>query len=170
MNYAQIRDMDIVNGEGIAVSLFVQGCFHHCEGCFNQSTWDFTGGKRWTKEVEDEFVELCKRDYVSCVSLLGGEVFDQHMPTIVNLLKRLKKEVGKPIWVWTGYLITDDAVNRYAEALRYIDYLVDGEFDINKTNTRLRLRGSSNQRIWHIRDLGLTNGIENVTEEKGWRK
>lgn len=167
MNYAQIRDVDIVNGEGIAVSLFVQGCTRHCSGCFNQSTWDFQDGERWTKEIEDEFIELCKRDYVDCVSILGGEVFDQYMPTIINLLKRLKEEVGKPIWVWTGYLITDDKV---MEALRYIDYLVDGEFDINKTDTRLRLRGSSNQRIWYIKDLSLTNGIEDVTEEKGWRK
>ena len=78
MRYAQIRDMDIVNGEGIAVSLFVSGCPHHCKDCFNQETWDFNSGMKWTKEVEDEFIKLCKRDYVSCVSLLGGEPLAQN--------------------------------------------------------------------------------------------
>lgn len=169
MNYAQIRDMDIVNGEGIAVSLFVQGCSHHCFGCFNQSTWDFQGGERWTDEVEDKFIELCKRNYVSCVSILGGEPFEQwHLDA---LLRRIKEEVRKPIWVWTGYLITDDQVmKRHSEALRYIDYLVDGKFEQDKIDMNLRLRGSSNQRIWHIENIDYTNGIKNVTEEKGWKK
>jgi anaerobic ribonucleoside-triphosphate reductase activating protein len=71
MRYAQIRDMDIVNGEGIAVSLFVSGCPHHCKGCFNQDTWDFDSGKIWTKEVEDKFIELCRRPHIDCVSFLG---------------------------------------------------------------------------------------------------
>ena len=62
MNYAQIRDMDIVNGEGIAVSLFVSGCNHRCVNCFNKETWNFNYGQPWTQEVEDKFIELCQRD------------------------------------------------------------------------------------------------------------
>ena len=102
MNYAQIRDMDIVNGEGIAVSLFVSGCPHHCKGCFNPETWDYNYGQPWTQEVEDEFIELCKRDYVTCVSLLGGEPLQKG---ILGLLRRIKAEVNKPVYLWTGYTV-----------------------------------------------------------------
>ena len=161
MRYAQIRDMDIVNGEGIAVSLFVQGCPHHCKNCFNQETWDFNGGKKWTKDVEDEFIELCKRDYVSCVSLLGGEPLD--------LLKRIKTEVDKPVYVWTGY--TAEFVMKYKSLeLSYIDYLIDGKFEEDKKDVRLRLRGSSNQKIWHILHKEEENLLLEATEEKGWRE
>ena len=77
MRYAQIREMDITNGQGIACSLFVQGCSHHCKGCFNPETWGFNGGKEWTQDIENKFIELCKRPHVDCVSILGGEPFDQ---------------------------------------------------------------------------------------------
>ena len=149
MRYAQIRDMDIVNGEGIAVSLFVQGCPHHCKDCFNQETWDFNGGKKWTKEVEDEFIKLCKRDYVSCVSLLGGEPLAQN--DILDLLKRIKAEVNKPVYVWTGYT-AEFVIKCKSLELSYIDYLIDGKFEEDKKDVRLRLRGSSNQRIWEKRN------------------
>lgn len=167
MRYAQIRDMDIVNGEGIAVSLFVQGCPNHCKGCFNQETWDFNGGKEWTKEVEDEFIKLCKRDYVSCVSLLGGEPLAQN--DMLDLLKRIKVEVNKPIYVWTGY--TAEFATKYKSLeLSYIDYLIDGKFEEDKKDVRLRLRGSSNQRIWHILHKEKENHLFEVTDEKGWRE
>ena len=167
MNYAQIRDMDIVNGEGIVVSLFVQGCPHHCNGCFNQETWDFNGGKEWTKEVEDEFIKLCKRDYVSCVSLLGGEPLAQN--DILDLLKRIKVEVDKPVYVWTGY--TAEFTTKYKSLeLSYIDYLIDGKFEEDKKDVRLRLRGSSNQRIWHILHHSDHNNLYDVTNEKGWKE
>lgn len=178
MNYAQIRDMDIVNGEGIAVSLFVQGCTHHCNGCFNQSTWNFEGGNRWTKDIEDEFIALCKRDYITCVSILGGEPFDSFPKSLEmiftdgsvglhTLLYRLITEVKKPIYVWTGYTLEEinNSVNKWYW-LRYIDYLIDGKFEEDKKDVRLRLRGSSNQRIWDLRD----DTPINVTAEKGWRK
>ena len=167
MRYAQIRDMDIVNGEGIAVSLFVQGCPHHCKNCFNQETWDFNGGKKWTKEVEDEFIKLCKRDYVSCVSLLGGEPLAQN--DILDLLKRIKAEVNKPVYVWTGYT-AEFVIKCKSLELSYIDYLIDGKFEEDKKDVRLRLRGSSNQRIWYILHHSDHNNLWEVTDEKGWRE
>lgn len=167
MRYAQIRDMDIVNGEGIAVSLFVQGCQNHCKGCFNQETWDFNGGKEWTKEVEDEFIKLCKRNYVSCVSLLGGEPLAQN--DILDLLKRIKTEVNKPVYVWTGYT-AEFAIKYKSLELSYIDYLIDGKFEEDKKDVRLRLRGSSNQKIWHILHKEKENHLFEVTDEKGWRE
>ena len=71
MRYASIRSMDISNGESVGVSLFVQGCHFHCKNCFNQSTWDFNGGKEWTKEKKREFIELAKRPYIKRISILG---------------------------------------------------------------------------------------------------
>ena len=159
--------MDIVNGEGIAVSLFVQGCPHHCKGCFNQETWDFNGGKEWTKDVEDEFIKLCKRDYVSCVSLLGGEPLAQK--DILDLLKRIKTEVNKPVYVWTGYT-AEFVIKHKPLELSYIHYLIDGKFEEDKKDVRLRLRGSSNQKIWHILHKEKENHLFEVTDEKGWRE
>jgi anaerobic ribonucleoside-triphosphate reductase activating protein len=149
MRYAQIRDMDIVNGQGIAVSLFVQGCSHHCPCCFNQSTWDFKGGNEWTQEVEDKFIELCKKDYITCVSLLGGDPLDQDIRVILKLVKRIKLETNKPIYVWTGYTFKEVFDSMSVIILPYIDYIIDGRFEQDKRDLNLKLRGSSNQRIWH---------------------
>ena len=69
MRYNLIRSIDISNGVGIACSVFFQGCSHHCVGCFNPETWDFNGGKEWTKTVEDKFIILCQSPFIKCVSL-----------------------------------------------------------------------------------------------------
>lgn len=149
MRYASIRDMDVVNGIGIACSLFVQGCSHHCKGCFNQETWDFKGGEEWTKEIEDKFISLCNRPYIDCVSILGGEPFDQG-EHFYWFLQRLRHEVGKPIFVWSGYtyeqlIIKDVPRDCLREGL--VDYLIDGEFIDSLKDYKLHLIGSSNQRI-----------------------
>jgi anaerobic ribonucleoside-triphosphate reductase activating protein len=148
MRYAQIRDMDIVNGQGIAVSLFVQGCMFHCKGCFNQSTWDFNGGKEWTLEIEDKFIELCDRDFISCVSILGGEPLAQDIEILKCLFKRIKK-IKKPLYVWTGYELNNVPLHYRMIIDEYVDYLITGQFDQSKRDLTLKLRGSSNQRIWH---------------------
>ena len=88
MRYSQIREMDISNGEGIGVSLFVQGCHFHCKGCFNQETWDFNGGKQWTKETKNKFVELAGKPYVKRISILGGEpLADENITEVYFLLQ-----------------------------------------------------------------------------------
>ncbi len=163
MRYTQIRDMDIVNGQGIAVSLFVQGCSHHCPHCFNQSTWDFQGGKEWTQEVENNFIELCKKDYITCVSLLGGDPFDQDIRVILKLVKRIKLETNKPIYVWTGYTFEEILHSMSVIVLPYVDYIVDGRFEQDRRNLNLKLRGSSNQRIWHKTNQE-TQKWEDITE------
>ena len=149
MRYSSIRDMDVVNGIGIACSLFVQGCSHHCYNCFNQETWDFKGGEEWTKEIEDKFISLCNRPYIDCVSILGGEPFDQG-EHFYWFLQRLRHEVGKPIFVWSGYtyeqlIIKDVPRDCLREGL--VDYLIDGEFIDSLKDYKLHLIGSSNQRI-----------------------
>lgn len=154
MRYAQIRSMDISNGVGIACSLFVQGCSHHCKNCFNPETWDFNAGKEWTKEIEDKFIELCQNEHIDCVSILGGEPFDQD-EHIYWFLKRLKHEVNKPLYLWTGYkieyLLTRD-VPRDCLKENLIDYLIDGEYVDELRDLNLELRGSSNQRIINVKE------------------
>ena len=154
MKYAQIREMDITNGQGVACSLFVQGCSHHCKGCFNSETWDFNGGKEWTQDIENKFIELCKRPHIDCVSILGGEPFDQD-EHIYWLLKRIKLEVNKPLYLWSGYvyeyLINRD-IPRDCLMENLIDYLIDGEFRLDKRDLSLKLRGSSNQRIIDVQE------------------
>lgn len=154
MKYAQIREMDITNGQGIACSLFVQGCSHHCKGCFNPETWGFNGGKEWTQDIENKFIELCKRPHVDCVSILGGEPFDQD-EHIYWLLKKIKLEVNKPLYLWSGYvyeyLINRD-IPRDCLMENLIDYLIDGEFQLDKRDLSLKLRGSSNQRIIDVQE------------------
>ena len=151
MRYASIRNMDIVNGIGIACSLFVQGCSHHCKGCFNQETWDFKGGKEWDKEIEDKFISLCSSPHIDCVSILGGEPFQQG-EDFYELLKKLKHDVNKPIFVWTGYKF-EEIMESYPmqKCLIYIDYLIDGKYIDSLKDYKLSLRGSSNQRIIDIK-------------------
>ena len=162
MRYASIRDMDVVNGIGIACSLFVQGCSHHCKGCFNQETWDFKGGEEWTKEIEDKFISLCNRPYIDCVSILGGEPFQQG-EDFYELLKKLKYNVNKPIFVWTGYKF-EEIMESYPmqKCLIYIDYLIDGKYVDSLKDYKLHLRGSSNQRIIDIKSTFNNNNIETL--------
>lgn len=155
MRYNKIRSMDISNGVGIACSLFVQGCSHHCKNCFNPETWDFNDGKEWTREVEDKFIELCQNPHIDCVSILGGEPFDQD-EQMYWLLKRLKSKVNKPVYLWTGYTIEylrgqDDILSLILKE-QLIDYLIDGEYIDELRDLNLELRGSSNQRIINVKD------------------
>lgn len=114
MRYAQIRNMDISNGEHIGVSLFVQGCRFHCKGCFNKETWDFNGGKEWTEEVENKFFELIDKPYIKRVSILGGEpLVDENRLIVLNLIKKIKdKYPEKKIWLYTGYTF-DELCDKY---------------------------------------------------------
>ena len=142
MRYASIRDMDISNGNGIGVALFTQGCHFHCKNCFNKSTWDFDGGKEFTKETCDKFMKLVNRPFIKRVSILGGEpLAKENVDDVCNVLKQIK---DKQIWVYTGY--TFEAVKNY-DIMKYIDYLVDGQYVDELRDLKLKFKGSSNQRI-----------------------
>lgn len=150
MNYASIRKMDISNGIGIGVSLFVQGCDIHCKGCFNQSTWDFNGGYKWTDEIEEEFLKLADKDYIKRITLLGGECLcNANASDILYLVLHIKHRFpDKAIWIYSGYLYEDlmkDPIKK--EILDNCDILVDGPYEEDKRNINLKFRGSSNQRI-----------------------
>ena len=142
MRYASIRDMDISNGNGIGVALFTQGCHFHCKNCFNQDTWSFDGGKEFTEEVMDKFLKLVNRDFIKRVSILGGEpLAKENVDGVCDILKNIH---NKTIWVYTGY--TFEAVKNY-DIMKYIDYLVDGQYVDELRDLKLKFKGSSNQRI-----------------------
>ena len=105
MNYGQIFETDIANGIGCRTSLFVSGCRHHCKECFNPETWNFDFGVAFTEDTENEIIESLRPDYIDGLSLLGGEPMEpENQPTILKLLRRVKKEVPKAtIWMYSGY-------------------------------------------------------------------
>jgi len=159
MNFGTIKKHDIANGPGVRVSLFVSGCTHHCKGCFNPETWDFSYGMEYTKETEDEIMESLKPSFIRGLSLLGGEPFEpENSPFLARLTERVRKELpGKDIWCYSGYLMDEDMLNgrlsAYSstkELLSEIDVLVDGEFVLDKKDISLSFRGSSNQRIINV--------------------
>lgn len=147
MHYAQIRKYDIANGEGIRTTLFVSGCKFNCPGCFNKEYQNFNYGNEWTKEVEDYFIELGKDENVSGYSILGGEPLIQDKDTMVNLLKRIKNETHKSIWMWTGFTL-ETLTQDQLEIINYVDVLVDGKFIEELKDLKLAWRGSSNQNIY----------------------
>ena len=147
MRYASLRDMDISNGRGIGVALFVQGCHFHCKNCFNQTTWNFREGKPWTSEIENKFFYLVSRPYIERVSFLGGEpLADENYETILKLAKSID---NKKKWCYTGYTLEELKANGKDEILKYIDVLVDGRYVDALRDLNLEFRGSSNQRILH---------------------
>lgn len=166
MRYASIRSMDISNGEGVGVSLFVQGCHFRCKNCFNQDTWDFSGGKEWNRKIEDEFMKLVNRPYIKRISLLGGEpLADENVLDIMRLINRIKTECpDKKIWCYTGYTWEQifPIVNPYLNltqaemtrqnAVKNCDILVDGRFVEEEKDLSLEFRGSKNQKIIDVKE------------------
>lgn len=161
MKYAKIRKYDISNAPGICTTLFVSGCTHNCDECFNKEQQDFNYGNEFTKEIEDEFIEYSKSKQVKAVNILGGEPMQQLMDdTLLKLLKRIKLEVNKPIWLWSGYTFEEIVNNpKRAEILREVDVLIDGKFEADKRDLMLKYRGSSNQRVIDVKKTFDTGSI-----------
>ena len=166
MNYAQLRHYDVANGPGVRASIFVSGCRFNCKGCFNKEAQDFNYGNKFDKKAEDKFMEYIKDDNVKGVSILGGEPLMQTMDdSLLNLLKRIKKETNKEIWMWTGFIYETAILDeKRKEILNYVDVLVDGQFDESKKVLNLKFRGSTNQRIIDLNRTRLTGEIIEKTE------
>ena len=152
--YALIRKMDVSNGEGIGISLFVQGCHFHCKNCFNPETWDFEGGKEWNDEVKKKFLDLASNEHVHRISILGGEpLCEENAETVLDLCKEIKDSYpNKKIWVYTGYTweeLFQKHINK--EALNNVDVLVDGPYKDELQDFNLMFRGSSNQRVIDVK-------------------
>ena len=149
MNYAALKKFDIANGPGVRVSLFVSGCRHRCKNCFNKEAWDFSYGKPFTEITEQEILTALSADYITGLSLLGGEPFEpENRLVLAEFLKKVKeKSSEKTIWCYTGFEFEKLNDPESMEMLKYIDVLVDGRFIEEKKSPALIFRGSSNQRI-----------------------
>ena len=161
MNYADIKRIDVANGPGVRVSLFVSGCTHHCKECFNPETWDFGYGKLFDEKAEDEIIQYLKPNYIKGLTLLGGDPMEKvNQEALISLLEKVKKEYpDKSIWCYTGYDFENDIKENMLENcevtkkfMSYIDVLVDGEFKLELKDLNLVFRGSSNQRIIMVKE------------------
>ena len=150
MNYIKITKHDIANGIGVRVVLWVSGCTVHCYNCQNPSTWDFTAGQPFTNNTMTELLEALSPDYISGLTLSGGHPLEQvNQQQISNIIKTVKTKLpSKTIWLYTGYTLKEIEDSFRNEIIPYIDYLVDGRFEIDKRDISLKFRGSSNQIIW----------------------
>ncbi|WP_455528776.1 anaerobic ribonucleoside-triphosphate reductase activating protein [Huintestinicola sp.] len=156
MYFGEIKKCDIADGPGVRVSLFVSGCTHHCKGCFNPQTWDFTFGREYDITTEREILKALEPDYIEGLTLLGGEPMEPvNQRELLTLVKKVKKLYPqKNVWCYTGYVLETELLSASRarcectdELLSYIDVLVDGEFVEDLKNISLRFRGSSNQRL-----------------------
>ncbi len=158
MRYNTIRQLDIANGPGCRVSLFVQGCSFNCPGCFNTIAKDFEGGKEFTDDSYQAIIELAKSDHISGLSILGGEPLHPRNREAVLRLARSFKTLypKKTVWLWTGYLIEDVFEDLVGSD---IDVVVDGQFKEELKDLRLKYRGSSNQRVIDLKETIRTGDI-----------
>ena len=178
MRFASMRNLDISNGEGVGVSLFVQGCDRHCFNCFNPDTWDFNGGKEWTEETKNKFIKLIDRPYINRISVLGGEpLAEQNLDEVLSLIKEIRISFPeKTIWLYTGYDfdILNSKYNEYKytpfaanadewltrwEIISNVDVLIDGEYIDEQRDITLKWRGSSNQRVIDVKQSLTQNKI-----------
>ena len=157
MNYCNIKPIDTADGDGVRVSLFVSGCRNHCKGCFSPQTWDFNAGQPFTPIEEMEIIEMCQKPYISGLTILGGEPFEQeNQLSLLSFIKKFKMNCpGKTLWMFTGYVLDKDlkrGQRKYIHGvtnaiIEEVDTLVDGPFMEDKKDLTLKFRGSSNQRI-----------------------
>ena len=147
MRYNLIRKMDISDGPGVRVSIFMQGCSFHCKNCFNTETWDFNGGQEFTDDTVKEVLDLCGQGHIKGLSILGGEpLHPRNIEGTTMLAKAFKEKYPeKNLWVWSGFRFDEDLKDK--EVLNYIDVLVDGQYKDELHDFTLKWRGSSNQRV-----------------------
>ena len=163
MYYGNIKKTDIADGDGVRGSLFVSGCRNCCKGCFQPETWDFKYGTEFTQETETQILEFLRPSYISGLTVLGGEPFEEENQRILAPFLRKVKETyrSNTIWCNTGYVLEKDLLpedgRKHCEAtgemLKYIDILVDGPFIEEQKNISLKFRGSENQRILKLKEI-----------------
>lgn len=146
MRYNKIRKMDISNGPGVRVSIFLQGCDFHCEDCFNPETHDFDGGEVFDQAVIEKLLDLSDKEYICGLSILGGEPLHRVNKDATRILSKAFKErfPDKTVWIWTGSVLDMDKLK--SETFDDIDVVVDGPFVKELKNPMLKYMGSSNQR------------------------
>lgn len=150
MRYLNILDCSIVDGEGFRVVLFTAGCPHHCKGCHNPESWDYNAGKPFTEETIEKIIKILDRPYIKGLTISGGEpIVAQNIAALTSLCSNVKSRLpDKDIWLYTGFKFEKIS---YLHLLKFIDVVVDGEFELDKRDITLPFRGSSNQRIIRLR-------------------
>lgn len=147
MNYCYRNDSDMTNGAGLRVTLFISGCEHHCEDCFNEQTWDRNYGSPFTDDVKQSVINKVKESHIDGISILGGDpLMPYNYNEVLELCKAIKKETGKSVYIWTGYSY-EYVLNEFCELLDYADMIVTERFDKKLKDVTLYLRGSSNQKF-----------------------
>ena len=161
MNYAEIKTTDIANGEGVRVSLFVSGCRRHCKNCFNRMTWDFSYGRPFTEQTEEQLLNALSPDHIAGLTLLGGDPFEpENQSALLPFLKKVRARYPhKSIWCYTGYTFSEGALaepqancEATRELISLLDVLIDGPFVEELKDIRLKFRGSSNQRVIDVKN------------------
>jgi anaerobic ribonucleoside-triphosphate reductase activating protein len=170
MYYGEIKKIDIANGLGVRVSLFVSGCRNHCPGCFNAATWNFDYGKPFTEDTEREILEALKPSHIKGLTVLGGEPFEEeNQRVLAPFLEKVRATYPeKNIWCYSGYVYDKDIRphdgRKHCEVtdrmLSCIDVLVDGPFIEAEKDITLNYRGSRNQRILWLKEDKPVNSIE----------
>ena len=147
MRYNKIRKMDISNGPGVRVSIFMQGCTFHCKDCFNPDTHDFNGGSEFNEAIIEQILSLCDQPYIDGLSILGGEpLHPTNIEGTTRLAKAFKERFpDKSVWVWSGFLFVKVLMGQVV--LHYIDVLVDGTYVAELHSPKLKWKGSANQRV-----------------------
>lgn len=168
MNYAEIKYCDIANGTGCRTVLFVSGCRNACKGCFQPQTWNFGYGEPFDEKVQKEVLDSLAPDYITGITLLGGEPFEpENQKELVPFMRKVVAQYpNKNVWAFTGYIYDKDLVaggRRHTEdtdeLLSMIDVLVDGPFVEELKDITLKFRGSSNQRVLDLRETIRTGKI-----------
>ena len=152
MRYNKIRKMDISNGPGMRVSIFMQGCSFNCKNCFNKETHDFNGGKEFTDDTIQRVLELCDNENVEGLSILGGEpMHPSNIEGTTKLAKAFKEKFPtKNVWAWSGFSYDKDLKDK--EVVKYLDVLVDGQYKDELSNPTLKWKGSENQRVIDVQE------------------
>lgn len=161
MHYGEIKSPDIANGEGCRVSLFVSGCEARCDECFNPETWNFEYGEEFNNKVLEDLIEKLRPEYISGLTILGGEpLHPKNYNEVLKIVRKVNEVCGgeKTIWLYTGYTF-EEIRERCDELLQLIDVLVDGKFIKELKNLMLEFRGSENQRIINIKESLKNNKI-----------
>ena len=158
MRYSKIRKMDISNGPGVRVSIFMQGCTFNCKNCFNPETHSFDGGNEFTEETIERVLNLCSNENIVGLSILGGEpLHPKNIDGTTALAKRFKEKYpNKTIWVWTGFLFEN---LKDSEVIKYIDVLIDGQYVDELHSPLLKWKGSANQRVIDVQKTLKENKI-----------
>jgi len=148
MRFQNISSCDVNNGEGVRVTLWVQGCSHHCPGCHNSKSWDFTGGREFTEEDKAYLFNELDKPYIQGITFCGGEPLDSY-DDVIQLIDEIRVKLPeKDIWLYTGYTKEQLEQSDKKDVLKKIDVMVDGEFKIEQRDITLPFRGSRNQRIF----------------------